>query len=109
MKKIILISILLIATSLQVNAEEKKSKLKLKTDSKVTDLIKNTDMKSKLKLKTDSKVTDLIKNTDMKSKLKLKTDSKLTDWITGKDKLKLPNPLSGLKKIGKALKPSPVN
>ena len=39
-------------------------------------------------------------------KLKLKTESKLTDVITGKEKLKLPNPLDGLKSIGKALKPS---
>ena len=41
-----------------------------------------------------------------KSNLKLKTDSKITDWITGKEKFNLPNPVEGLKKVGKALKPA---
>ena len=42
-------------------------------------------------------------------KLKLNTDSKLTNIITGKEKLKLPNPVNGLKAIGKALKPSALD
>ena len=41
-----------------------------------------------------------------KKKFKLNTESKLTDILTGKKEFKLPNPLNGLKKIGKALKPS---
>lgn len=39
-------------------------------------------------------------------KIKLNTESKLTDWLTGKEKFKVPNPINGIKKIGKALKPS---
>ena len=39
-------------------------------------------------------------------KLKLNTDSTLTDVVTGKKKIKIPNPLTGLKKVGNALKPS---
>jgi hypothetical protein len=38
--------------------------------------------------------------------IKINTDSKLTDLITGKEKIKIPNPITGLKNIGKALKPS---
>ena len=41
-----------------------------------------------------------------KGKFKLNTDSKLTNIIKGKEKLKIPNPVKGLKKIGKALTPS---
>ncbi|MDC0977011.1 hypothetical protein OAR34_00495 [Pelagibacteraceae bacterium] len=39
-------------------------------------------------------------------KLKLNTDSTLTDVITGKKKLKIPNPLTGLKNVGNAIKPT---
>ena len=41
-------------------------------------------------------------------KIKLKTESKLTDIIKGEKKLKLPNPMNGLRAIGKAIKPSVV-
>ena len=41
-----------------------------------------------------------------KKKFKLNTDSKLTDLMTGKAKFKLPNPLTGLKNVANALKPS---
>jgi len=34
-----------------------------------------------------------------------KTDSKLTRWITGKEKMKIPNPVTGVKNVGKAIKP----
>jgi hypothetical protein len=34
------------------------------------------------------------------------SDSKLKNWLTGKEKLKIPNPIEGLKKVGKALEPS---
>ena len=40
------------------------------------------------------------------SKFKLNTDSKLTEIIKGKEKIKIPNPITGLKNIGKALRPS---
>jgi hypothetical protein len=36
---------------------------------------------------------------------KLNTDSKLVDWIKGKEKIKIPNPITGLKNIKKAVKP----
>ena len=36
---------------------------------------------------------------------KLNTDSKLVDWINGKEKIKIPNPITGLKNIGKAVTP----
>jgi hypothetical protein len=39
-------------------------------------------------------------------KTKLNTDSTLTDIVTGEKKLKIPNPMNGLKNLGKALKPS---
>ena len=41
-----------------------------------------------------------------KPNLQIKTESKMTDIVTGKKKFKLPNPINGLKNIGKALKPS---
>ena len=44
--------------------------------------------------------------TNEDSKFKLNTDSKLTEIIKGKEKIKIPNPITGLKNIGKALKPS---
>jgi len=46
---------------------------------------------------------DWIKNKD-KKKPKFNTDSTMINWIKNKDK-KIPNPISGLKKVGKALKP----
>jgi len=39
-------------------------------------------------------------------KPKFNTESKVTDWISGKEEFKFPNPLNGLKKVGKALKPT---
>ena len=115
MKKIFLISIILVATSLAANANQKhknlpsSEKIEKNTDLRLVGVIKDekeitsTKLKKKLKLNTDSKLTDLV--TGKKKKLKLNTDSKLTDLITGKKKMKLPNPINGLKKIGKALKP----
>tara|TARA_B100001093_G_C25917336_1_gene631247 strand:- start:161 stop:442 length:282 start_codon:yes stop_codon:yes gene_type:complete len=41
-----------------------------------------------------------------KKSFKLNTDSKLKNWITGKEKFKVPNPMDGISKIGKAVKPS---
>ena len=43
------------------------------------------------------------------NKIKLNTDSKLTNIVKGKEKLKIPNPINGLKAIGKALKPSTLD
>ena len=43
------------------------------------------------------------------NKIKLNTDSKLTNIVKGKEKLKIPNPINGLKAIGKALKPSALD
>jgi hypothetical protein len=86
-------------------------KIEKSTDSNLVSVIENekeissTKLKKKLKLNTDSKLTDLV--TGKKNiKLKLNTDSKLTDLVTGKKKFKLPNPMNGLKKIGIALKPN---
>ena len=117
MKKILLISIILVATFLNVNANHKHKnlpsteKIEKSTDSNLVSVIENekeissTKLKKKLKLNTDSKLTDLV--TGKKNiKLKLNTDSKLTDLVTGKKKFKLPNPMNGLKKIGIALKPN---
>jgi len=42
---------------------------------------------------------------NQKTDIKFNTDSTLTDVISGKKKIKIPNPLTGLKNIGKALKP----
>ena len=44
--------------------------------------------------------------TDWSNSVKLNTDSKVVDWIKGKKKIKMPNPLNGLSKLGKAVKPS---
>ena len=49
---------------------------------------------------------EYLKCLSKKSKLKLKTESKLTDILKGEKKIKIPNPINGLKNIGKALKPS---
>jgi hypothetical protein len=60
----------------------------------------------KIKLKTDSKLTNFFKNKKNNGELKLKTESKITDIVSGKEKVKIPNPLTALKKLGKAIKPS---
>ena len=116
MKKIFLISIILVATSLTANANQKhknlprSEKIEKNTDLRLVNVIKDekeitsTKLKKKLKLNTDSKLTDLLTGKN-KKKIKLNTDSKLTDLLTGKKKVKIPNPINGLKKIGKALKP----
>ena len=116
MKKIFLISIILVATSLTANANQKhknlpsSKKIEKNTELRLVGVIKDeklttsTKLKKKLKLNTDSKLTDLLTGKN-KKKIKLNTDSKLTDLLTGKKKVKIPNPINGLKKIGKALKP----
>ena len=86
MKKIFYIIIILFTTSTFVNAEQ--SCMNLGSEDSAA-LIKC-----------------LAKKARESGKFKLNTDSKLTDLITGKEKFKMPNPLSGLKKMGKALKPS---
>ena len=97
MKKILLISIILVATFLNANANHKH---------------KNLPSTEKIEKSTDSNLVSVIENekeissTKLKKKLKLNTDSKLTDLVTGKKKFKLPNPMNGLKKIGIALKPN---
>jgi hypothetical protein len=80
MKKIILSVIILLFSGLHVYTAEKKPKFN-----------------------TDSTLIDWIKNKD-KKKPKFNTDSTMINWIKNKDK-KIPNPISGLKKVGKALKP----
>jgi|TARA_B100001093_G_scaffold501252_1_gene552666 hypothetical protein len=90
MKKILLITILLISTSTFVNAEQKCS-----------------DLPGFKKIGKDSK--EYLECLAKGGKFKLKTDSKLTDVVTGKTKLKIPNPLNGLKKLGNALKPDILN
>ena len=86
MNKIFLIVLILIGTSAHVNAKE------------------NCKLLSGYE-KNGKNSADFIKCLK-ETKIKLNTDSKLTDLITGKEKFKMPNPLSGLKKLGKALKPS---
>ena len=59
--------------------------------------------------KTKAGITKVLKNIDCakkNGKFKLNTKSKLTDVLTGKTKMKVPNPIDGLKSIGKAIKPS---
>ena len=97
MKKIFLISIILVATSLTANANQKHKNLP--SSEKIE---KNTDLRLVGVIKDEKEIT----STKLKKKLKLNTDSKLTDLISGKKKIKLPNPMNGLKKIGKALKPN---
>ena len=106
MKKIVLFIIINSLLTINLHSGEKDKKIKLKTESKLTDMFKDQKSKGKLKLKTDSKLTNFFKNKKNDGKLKLKTDSKITDVVTGKAKLKIPNPLTGLKKLGKAIKPS---
>ena len=97
MKKIFLISIILVATSLTANANQKHKNLP--SSEKIE---KNTDLRLVGVIKDEKEIT----STKLKKKLKLNTDSKLTDLISGKKKIKLPNPMNGLKKIGIALKPN---
>ena len=47
----------------------------------------------------------MFKKKTKKPEVKFNTDSKLTRIITGKEKLKIPNPVKGLKNIKNALKP----
>ena len=96
MKKIFLISIILVATSLTANANQKHKNL-----PRSEKIEKNTDLRLVNVIKDEKEIT----STKLKKKLKLNTDSKLTDLLTGKKKVKIPNPMNGLKKIGKALKP----
>ena len=96
MKKIFLISIILVATSLTANANQKHKNL-----PRSEKIEKNTDLRLVNVIKDEKEIT----STKLKKKLKLNTDSKLTDLLTGKKKVKIPNPINGLKKIGKALKP----
>ena len=96
MKKIFLISIILVATSLTANANQKHKNL-----PRSEKIEKNTDLRLVGVIKDEKEIT----STKLKKKLKLNTDSKLTDLLTGKKKVKIPNPINGLKKIGKALKP----
>jgi hypothetical protein len=88
MKKIILISLVGALISLNAYAAEKK---------------KCSDLDGFKKIGKDS--VEYIKCLAASQKFKLKTDSKVTEIITGKEKLKIPNPLTGLKKLGKAIKP----
>ena len=92
MNKIILFSIIAILYSANLHAVEKKKCNELEGFKKI----------GKDSIEYINCLTNKIKN---KKKFKLNTDSKITDLITGKEKLKIPNPITGLKKIGNALKP----
>ena len=87
MKKLFILTIILVSSSYNVYAEQNCKELpgfkKLGKDS--------------------GEYFKCLKNS---KKLKLKTESKLTDVLTGKKEFRLPNPLNGLKKVGRALKPS---
>jgi hypothetical protein len=86
MKKIFIIISMLISTTVYINAKEQSCK----------------DLPGFKKLgKDSSEYFDCLK----KNRPKLNTDSKLTDIITGKEKLKISNPITGIKKLGNALKP----
>jgi hypothetical protein len=93
MKNITLFLIMSFLLALNLNAAEKKGSI----------------LKEKLKLKTESKLTDTLteikKESTLEKKLKLKTDSKITNWFTGKEKFKIPNPVKVLKKVSGALSP----
>ena len=94
MKKIILLT--LIASFLNVNAyavEEKKCN--------------ELEGFKKMGKSSIEYVNCLSAKVKSSSKFKLNTKSTLTDWITGKKKISdsTPNPITGLKNIGKALKP----
>jgi hypothetical protein len=86
MKKILIIAIICLSASI-ASAKEKCS-----------------DLPGFKKVGKDS--VEYIKCLKGQTKIKLNTESRLTNWITGKEKFKVPNPINGLKKIGKALKPS---
>ena len=89
MKKIFLIATILIITSTYLVAEQKCS-----------------DLPGYKKLGKDTaEYADCLKKS---AKFKLNTDSKLTDIITRKKKVKIPNPMNAFKKIGNAIKPSPL-
>ena len=86
MKKFFIIISILISTTVYINAKEQSCK----------------DLPGFKKLgKDSSEYFNCLK----KNRPKLNTDSKLTDIITGKEKLKIPNPITGIKKLGNALKP----
>ena len=106
MKKIVLFIIINSLLTINLHSGEHDKKIKLKTESKLTDVFEDKKSKSKLKLKTDSKLTNFFKNKKNDGKLKLKTDSKITDIVSGKQKVKIQSPLTALKKLGKAIKPS---
>jgi len=90
MKKIILLAVIFLTASTYANAKQKCS-----------------DLPGKKRIGKDS--AEYLKCLKETKAIKLNTDSKLTDWLTGKEKIKLPNPISGLKKIGKAIKPAPLS
>ena len=94
MKNITLFLIMSFLLALNLNAAEKKGSI----------------LKEKLKLKTESKLTDTLteikkKDSTLEKKFRLKTDSKITNWFTGKEKIKIPNPVNGIKKVTGALNP----
>ena len=92
MKKIILLSLISIFFSMNMYAVEKKKCSELEGFKK-------------LGKKTGEYLNCLKTNTKGENKFKFNTESKLTNLITGKEKIKLPNPINALKKIGKAVKP----
>ena len=57
--------------------------------------------------KNSGEYIECLANKIKKSKFKLNTQSTLTDWVTGKKKISnsVGNPITGLKNLGKALKP----
>ena len=87
MKKLLILTTILISSSYSVYAQQNCR-----------------DLPGFKKIGKDS--VEYIKCLKESKKFKLKTESKLTDLMTGKKEFKLPNPLNGLKAIGKALKPS---
>ena len=88
MNKIFLLILMLLVSSVSVNAKQKCS-----------------DLEGFKNIEKSKEYFDCLKSKS-KGKFKLNTDSKLKDWITGKEKFKLPNPATGMKKIGEAIKPS---
>ena len=86
MKKILLITVIFLVGSTYVNAKQNCSDL--------------ADFK-----KVGKNSVEYINCLKKNGKFKLKTDSKLKSWITGKEKIKFPNPIKGIKKVGEALKP----
>ena len=87
MKKIFLITALLFISTTYVSAEQKC-----------------TDLPGYKKIGKDSK--EFLNCVAKSKKFKLKTDSKLTDIVTGKEKIKIPNPVNGAKAFWNAIKPS---